>query len=564
MLSLSEYRQRTLAESINQENLSVDNAISMHLDLLKLKIDEKAKLPETILSEHNIPDFYLEKFLTEEHDECKQILHDIIDEHKSEIGAFFEDVHTGNEPVDKWGNQLIRRITKFMDRLSRHASDAMGSYGTPPPRGAFGGGGAAVAAPVAGGAAAPVSAGSAPVANKNSVDAVPNDQQKPSFWRRLFTQPWDTMKNIGKGVARGARRLAYDDPTIESINNVLVERNVDIVGEIERIKKSLIDYVQMNLPKLATNVGGTTAATAAEMPSTPEPTEAPEQNAAAVEDPAGEEAEGGPELTMPGNNPNDAHSPVPDVGELGKAKINSIMSQMAEDPEFDVPDTFKYGRKGYSAFTQKQMGIAADAIIKAVMQKEGLGSEEDVYKMLGFVPPDDRASKFKLVLGSVASKYGYKAKMKGYSDAAMKGKKDADAGVEKPQAPVEEPQVTAPPTEEPQAETPPEEAPPTEEPQAETPPEETSEAPPVEAPENKTAQAATTKDRDRLGSAMKAAKQFGVDDQPDIENWIQGLIDNGDSDLKIRKQLKQLGDTLKEESRMNEKVKELRGKLLAD
>ena len=62
---------------------------------------------------------------------------------------------------------------------------------------------------------------------------------------------WNIAKNAGKHIARGSRRWIYDDPTLEHIQNVLMERTTTYAKLINTALKGIINYIDVDfIPKL--------------------------------------------------------------------------------------------------------------------------------------------------------------------------------------------------------------------------------------------------------------------------------------------------------------------------
>lgn len=457
MLSLSEYRQKTLSESIVQNNVSIEDAINMHLDLLKLKIYENTRLPNTILSEHKLPDFYLEKFLAEEQSECKNLVYSIIDEHRSGIIALLEDAApagTGNPKVDKWGEKLNRRIAKYMDDLAKKVSSAMGNYGAPPSGGPMGsgpapsgggpmGGGSAPSGPAPTGGGPTSSGGSAPSGSPAPTGPAPmggpagkGSTPAKSFWKQLFTHPIASAKNIGKGIARGARRLIHDDPTMESVNEVLLERNNSIVGEIEKVKKALIAYVNKKLPKLVAGIGSPTpSAPNAPAPVSPEgtpdspapvspegspdsPVDPPidsagatvmpsKTNVAAEEEPIEGDGQGDlPQEPLAGSDIDDDWSPHV-VGKTSKQAVDKILQQFGAKIAPNDP-RFQQGAAGFIAGTNTSWVKVTNAVLDAIVAHYGLENHEAARNKLRWEPNGTAKARALSLLGHVSGMYGFK------------------------------------------------------------------------------------------------------------------------------------------------------------
>ena len=285
MLSFLEFKQELIAESVKGSQLPFGDVFLRHLDILKLKLIENSKLSLSVLSEHHLSEPFLEMVSKEDLADCREIINAAIEKAKLDVCQEFTEDIAASVDLDA---ELEDKIDGIMGKLEKDITADLVNYTTPVvPQASASGGTASGGVPQVGGPATPSaqalgsapsmtypqnSSGSstnpsAPSSPWNGAPAVTPPNEKKSFWKRLLKHPgstmWNVAKNFGKHVARGARRWAYDDPTLEHVQNLLIERTANFKSAIRLARQEILGYLRKDfLPKYKATIASVAPQTA--------------------------------------------------------------------------------------------------------------------------------------------------------------------------------------------------------------------------------------------------------------------------------------------------------------
>lgn len=326
MLSVLQYKRQLVNENFKKD-LSIKEFVNSQLDVLKYKLIENSKLELSFLvHESNLPDSELVEVLKEDRDVCREIVSSIIEEQKLENLNIFSEAEIAAIDPKQLEKELVTRIEFILSKLNKNITNAMVSYTSPTGNNAGGNVGGSVPSSMgAFSAPTPPNAINAPNTSQwSGVPAVTPNGEKKSFWKRLLTKPINTIgnvaKNFGKHVARGARRWAYDDPTLENVQNLLIERTANFKSYIVDAGKEIINYIKKDyIPKykaaiLAIAAASGNVAAASQAPAqaaSPAQAQSPSSAVVTPEAPKAQVAAAGAFFEKPSENPNTWSAVVP-------------------------------------------------------------------------------------------------------------------------------------------------------------------------------------------------------------------------------------------------------------